>query len=299
MAGRHRSTAAARSLGFALSIGLLVPLLAPVPAFGASANVTVHSDGAVAVGLSATIPNGSAVREAMDGNFTAIVGLITSNASQRSSLLNSIATAEGAPFIGALFGNRDGIVEPSEVGLFQSLLVQEAQFLPSGGLSGGSFLSFTLDGARAGSTRLAGIAFGNATGSVGSTADIPVATDLAYSFPYSGGSHALALTTNLTPTAVPLTLLTGAIDLGIVTPAGTSVTATSGFDQVRIANDALGWGTSSASGTFTPSTSGTLSVSFGAAFPVGDVAIAVPIVAAAGLLAFLFFRRRRRLRAAA
>ncbi|MCI4340704.1 MAG: hypothetical protein L3J73_05515, partial [Thermoplasmata archaeon] len=163
---------------------------------------------------------------------------------------------------------------------------------------GVSFVSYTLAGARAVSTRLTGFSFTNGPVSVASSDPIVVATTLAYSFPYSGAGHELALTTNLTPTAIPITLLTGSIDVHITTPSRTAVTSTSGFDSVTVSNDAWGWGAPSLSGTFTPTTSGRLSVAFGSAFPTGDLLIAAPIVALGALAAGFYLRRRRRRRAA-
>ena len=290
--GRPRCRATFGALATAL-VGLL---LVPGAALGASANVTVGSDGSVSIDLSGSIANGSAVRAAIDGNFTALVVAITSNSSQQTSILDSIATAESNLFLGSYFGNRDGTAVASEVDRFQQLLVLEAQLVPTGSLSGGSFLAFTLDGARATSTRLAGITFTNATGPVAAVGPIGVVASLAYSFPYSGSQHVLALTTNLTPTAVPLTLFTGSVGLSVTTPAGTSVTSTAGLDTVHVSNDAFGWGTSSISGSFTPTTTGVLSIAFGAAFPVGDLLIATPIVAVGALAAGLYLRRRRRRR---
>jgi len=278
---------------------LLVLALAPSAARAASASVTIGTNGSVELVLSATIPNGSALREAMDGNFTPIVEAITTNATERANILAQIGTAESTPFVGSLFGNRDGVVEPSEVASFESLLQYETQLLPTGSISGGAFLAFTLDGARATATHISGVTFSNATGPADSTGPLGVSTQLTYAFAYGGSTHELALTTNISTGGFPLALITGSVDLSVATPAGTSVTGTSGFDQATISNDPLGWGTSSVSGSFTPTTSGSLSVSFGPAFPTGDVIIVVPIVAVAAVAGALLYRRRKRRLAAA
>lgn len=298
MAGRTRPARPWAALPASLGIVLLLLVVVPAAARAASAGVTVSSSGSVAVDLTASIPNGSVIREAMDGNFTPIVDAISSNASQRASILAQIASAESTPLLGSLFGNRDGFVEPGEVSSFESLLSYEAQLLPTGGISGGSLLAFTLDGARATSTKIGGVTFSNATGPADSTTPVGVTTQLTYSFPSSGSSHTIALTTNLTATPFPIALFTGNVGLTLVTPAGTSITGTTGFLEATITNDPLGWGTSSVSGSFAPTTTGALSVSFGTAFPTGDVAIAVPIVAAVAIVCVLLYRRRARRRAA-
>jgi hypothetical protein len=298
MPGRRRPDRLARTLPALGAACLLLVLLTPTVR-AASANVTIGPSGSVDLSLSASIPNGSAVREAMDGNFTPIVEAITPNATEQATILRDIASAESTPILGSLFGNRDGTVEPNEVASFESLLQYEAQLLPTGSISGGSLLAFTLDGGRATSTQISGIAFSNATGPSDSTAPIGVTTRLNYTFAESGSSHTLALTANLSTGGFPVALLTGTVDLTVTTPAGTSITGTEGFSQSTTSNDPLGWGTSSVSGSFAPTTSGSLSVSFGPAFPTGDLAIAAPFIAFAALLAVLLLVRRRRRKAAA
>jgi hypothetical protein len=297
MAGRRRAACAGSPALPALGIGLLLLLVLPTAAEAASAGVTVSSSGVVVVGLIASIPNGSIVREAMDGNFSPIVSAITSNTTEQANILAEISTAESTPVISSLFGNRDGFVEPGEVTSFESLLSYEAQLLPTGGISGGALLSFTLDGAAATSTKITGITFSNATGPADSTAPVGVSTQITYAFPYGGSTHTLSLSTDVPTTPFPLALLTGSVGLSVTTPAGTSVTGTSGFSQAAISNDPLGWGTSSVSGSFTPTTTGPLSVSFDTAFPTGDLLIVAPIVAAAAIASVLLYRRRARRRA--
>jgi len=289
---RRPRSAPASAAGFAAALVLL--LLLPAGGRASSAAVAIGSDGSVVVDLSTEILNGATIREAMDGNFTPIVDAITSNATQRAEILAEIAAAESTPVLGALFGNRDGIVEPIEVTNFESLLQYEAQLLPLGGISGGSLLAFTLDGARSTSTKISDIVFTNATGPADSTAPLGVTTAVTDTFPSSGTSHTLALTTNVSVGAFPITLLTGTIGLSVVTPAGTSITGTAGFAQVSIANNPWGWGTSSLSGSFEPTTSGVLSVSYGPSFPTGDLLVlGVPIVAAVVAVAAVLLHRRR------
>jgi hypothetical protein len=298
MPGRRRPPAQGARALVALGLAVLVLAVLPPLARATSASVTLGSSGSVDVEISASIPNGLVIREAMDGNFTPIVDAITTNSSQRSSILAEIASAESTPFLGSLFGNRDGTVEASEVTSFESLLGYEAELLPTGSISGGSLLAFTLDGARATSTKITTITFSNATGPAGSTGPMGVSTGLAYTFPASGSTHTLALTANVSGTPFPIALLTGAVNLAVVTPAGTSITGTQGFAQVATSNDPLGWGTSSVSGSYEPSTLGVLSVSYGPAFPTGDVLIVVPPIVAIAVVGLLLYRRRKK-RAAA
>jgi hypothetical protein len=298
MPGRRRPPAPGAHVLAAVGLAVLLLAFLPSLARATSASVTVGSSGSVDVNLSATIPDGLVIREAMDGNFTPIVDAITTNASQRASILAEISSAESTPFLGSLFGNRDGTVEASEVTSFESLLGYEAQLLPTGSISGGSLLAFTLDGARATSTKITAITFSNATGPADSTGPMGVSTGIDYVFPSSGSTHTLALTANVSGTPFPIALLTGTVQLTVVTPAGTSITGTQGFAQVTTSNDPLGWGTSSVSGSYEPSTQGVLSVSYGPAFPTGDLLIVVPPVVAIALVGFLLYRRRKK-RAAA
>jgi len=269
-------------------------LLLPPSATAASAGLTLASDGSLRVDLTASIPNGSALRAAVDGNFTLLVDLIVANQSQRATILQQIQSAESTPILSAFFGNRDGTVEGSEVTQFEDLLEQEAQLLPSGAIAGTSALGLTLDDRRPDASHLDGVAFANATGPVASATAVPVTTSLSYGFPYEGASHRLALTLNLSPVAVPLGLFTGAVDLSFRTPSGTTITGTAGFDTVRISNDVLGWGSASVGGSFTPATQKVVAVSFGASTPWGDVLLVVPVAAALGSVVFLLYRRRRR-----
>ena len=290
-----RTTAGSRAtVAAAFTSFLLLVVLVPAGARAASGQVTVGSDGTVTVAISASVPDGSVLRLAMDGNFTPIVDALTTNASQRASLLAQIAVAESTPFLGSLFGNQDGTVSPGEVSSFENLLAQEAQLLPTSGFSGGSFLSFTLDGNRATSTRVGGITFQNATGPADSTSPVGVTTTITDSFAYQGSNHVLAFTANVSTGGLPISLLTGEVGLTVTTPTATAVTGTEGFDQRTISNDPFGWGAGSVSGTFLPTTTGTLSVSFDAAFPTGDLLVALPFVVAGLVGAALLYRRRRR-----
>ncbi|HEY6239176.1 MAG TPA: hypothetical protein VIZ68_08335 [Thermoplasmata archaeon] len=282
-----------------VALGLAVTLLALAPvASAASAGISLSSSGTLTVDLSASVANGSAVRSAVDGNFTPLVDSVISNASQRSTILQQIQVAESTPILGALFGNRDGTVTSAEVTQFENLLQEEAQLLPQGAISGTAAVGITLDDHGPASSRLAGVAFEDATGAVGSTAPMSVSTVLSYEYPYSGSSHRLALIVNLTPVTLPLGALTGAIGFSFSTPSAVSVTGTTGFDHVSVSNDALGWGAASVSGSFTPSSEVAVSVSFQNSVPWGDLLLVIPLVVAIGVVGFLLYRRRRRRRAA-
>jgi hypothetical protein len=280
-----------------LTIALLVAaslLALPPAASAASAGLSLSGSGTLSLDLTASIPNGSALRAALDGDFEPLVDAIVTNESQRSTILQQIEVAESTPIIGSLFGNRDGTVEPTEVTQFETLLQEEAQLLPAGTISGTAAVGLTLDGHGPDSSRLAGVGFSDATGPVASTLPVPVTTSLSYGFPYTGSSHRLALTLNLTPTTVPLGVFTGAVGISFTTPTGMTITGTAGFDQVTVTNDALGWGAASLAGSFTPATQQVLAVSFGSSTPWGYVLLIAPIAAAVGVGGYLLVRRRRR-----
>ncbi len=284
-------------VGLLLVLAVAAVLLLPAPAAAASAQLAVDGSGDLSVSLTGEISNGSALRSAMDGEFGPLLSLLVTNASQRASLLAQINASESSPLLGLLFGNRDGTVSGTEVTTFESLLEQESQLLPSGTLTGSSTFGLELDGQGPTTARLTTISFLGATGPDTSSAPINVTTSLAYRFPYAGTSHTLAFQINLTSASLPLGVLTGPLNLSVSLPAGTSVRSTSGFASETTSNDPLGWGPASVVGTFLPSSQSTLTVSYGPAFPTGDVLVVAPVVVAAGLAAFLLLRRRRRRRA--
>jgi hypothetical protein len=266
------------------------------PASASAASVVLSFDGAghLSAQLQVTAQNGSALREAMDGSFGPLVDLISTNASQRASILAQISAAESTPFVSAYFGNRDGTVSASEVSLFETLLQQESQLLPSSSFTSSPALAVTLDGAAPTSITLTGVSFQDATGPADSTAPVIVAPSVALDFPFSGSSHVLALSANITAVGFTLSPVLGNVNLTLSLPNGQAVTQSAGFSNAQIQNDLLGWGPSSFSGTYAPSTHGEISVSFGAAFPAGDVLV-VALAAAVGIvLALLWLRRRRR-----
>jgi len=261
--------------------------------------VTLGANGSVALALSTTVDNGSALRYAIDGNFTPFIEALPINASAKATILSDLAGLEGSVLTASLFGNRDGSVESYEVNQFETLIQDESQFLPAGTLTASGGVYLHLDGHAATSATLGSVVFTNATGVDVSTAPIGVTTNLDYTFAAGSGSHTVSFGTNLTSGNVNLGLLVGAVGVTLSTPAGTSITSTSGFGSVSVANDPLGWGASSLSGSYTPGTSSSVSATYGPAFPAGDViVVGVPIAAAAALVGFLLWRRRRRRRAA-
>ncbi|MCI4344705.1 MAG: hypothetical protein L3J87_03675, partial [Thermoplasmata archaeon] len=94
-------------------------------------SVTYVSSTQLGVSLSLSDGNGSALRYAIDGNFTPFVEGLPVNASTRSSILNTLNQTENSPFLAGFFGNRDGHVDAGEVTQFSALLKQEARLLPS------------------------------------------------------------------------------------------------------------------------------------------------------------------------
>ena len=145
---------------------LLTGALAAPPALGASGDlsVTIARDGGASVALTLVDANGSALRYAMDGNFTPLVDLLPVSASQQASYLAAVELAESSPLSSSYFGNHDGQVASGEVALFESLVLNEATLLPTGSVVGASTVVLNLNGVAATAGRLAQVAFLGATG---------------------------------------------------------------------------------------------------------------------------------------
>lgn len=258
-----------------------------------SAGLTVGSDGTVAVALSFVDPNGSAIRYAMDGNFTLLVDALPGNASSHASILAAIKSAESTIGIGQLFGDGAGSVSPAEVAMFENLLRYEAGTIPSAVLTGGGILQMSLDGNAPGSSRFDGVTFDGAVGADSSPAPITITSSSTLQFPTSGDSGTLGIAWNLTVSggfAIP----GPNVSVSVSTPAGTTITSSTGFQDGSVHNDALGYGAPTASGTLGISPTGTARVAFQPAFPLGDVLLGVSIAALVGAAAFLLWRRRRK-----
>jgi hypothetical protein len=273
----------------------VVALLWITPLAAASspaAQLTVGTDGSVGVALSVVDPNGSALRCAMDGNFTPLVDLIPGNASSHAHILAEIETAESSPFLAGLFGNHDGTVEASEVGLFETLLRDEAGTIPSAALTGDGILNLTLNGAAPGSAAFEGVSFAGAVGPDTSTAPITVTSSTTDSFLPEGTTGTLGIAWNLTLGDGLLAVAVPNVSLSVSTPAGTTIASTSGLVGASVSNDPLGYGAPSASGEIGTTLTGSASVAFHPAFPLGDVLIGVGVAAVVAAAAFLLWRRR-------
>ena len=277
---------------------LLTGALATPAALGASGDlsVTVASDGGTSVALSMVDANGSALRYAMDGNFTPLVDLLPVSASQKASYLAEVELAESSPLSSSYFGNHDGQVASGEVTLFESLVLNEATLLPSGSVVGASTVVLALNGVPATSGRLAQVAFLGATGPDASAAPITVVTTLAYDLPYGSGEQNLSFRVAL-PTAFAGLGTSGTVpevNVTIVTPTATAIASVSGLTGAALSNDVWGWGSATATGRYAPLSNGTVTVLFHPSFPVGDVALGAAAAASVGAVAFLVLRRHRR-----
>lgn len=270
---------------------VVVGLAALAPgAAGAGVGVSVAGSGLVSSEVAFTDPNGSALRYAIDGNFTAFVQTLPVNATTRAALLLVLETN---PYVQLYSGNHDGTVEANEVGLFEQLIVAEAKLLPSATLTAG--FTSTLDGAPPSSTTLVSLTLDNATGPDSSAAPITITAQASEQFAYSGTQHTLSFSLNATASLAGPVL--PSLQVTVTTPAGTAITSTTGLANASTANDPLGWGSARTSGDYQPSTQSRATVQFSNAFPLGTVlAVAVPLGVAA-LVAGLLVRRRRRRRA--
>jgi hypothetical protein len=283
----------------ALLLGLVLTVPAAARATGLATGLVIGSDGTVSIAVTVVDPNGSALRYAMDGNFSPIVDGLTTNTTQRTTILAEITTAERTPILDSFFGNRDGSVTDAEAALFSSLVRQELSAIPVSSLSGSSSVAFRLDGAAPTSVVLSSLTFLNASGPDASPAPITIQTTGVDTFPYGSGAHQLQLTLNTTPTNVNVSLLTGDVAVTITTPAATTITSTHGFASASVTNDPWGWGAASLHGTVAPASNAQVGVNFGPSFPTGDVVIAAVVGAALASAVVLLWRRARRRRATA
>jgi hypothetical protein len=263
-------------------------------AAGPSAHLGVGTDGSVGIDLSIVDPNGSALRYAMDGNFSPLIAAIPGNASSHASILAQVELAESSPFLAGLFGNHDGTVEPSEVGLFEGLLRDEAGSIPSAALTGGGILNLTLNGQAPGSASFDGVTFSGAPGPDTSSAPITVTSSTTDAFLPEGTSGTLGLAWNLTAGGGLIAAAIPNVTLTVTTPAGTAITSTTGIQGASVSNDLLGYGSATASGVIGTSPVGTASIGFHPAFPLGDVLLGVGIAAVVAAVGFLLWRRRAR-----
>ncbi|MCI4350264.1 MAG: hypothetical protein L3K15_01950 [Thermoplasmata archaeon] len=303
----RRRVRARRSLSLAVLAVLLAEGIpwsagtAVATAGSASASVTIQYLGPyqlnVALGL--TDANGSALRSAIDGNFTPFVDTLPINSSTRSSILAMINTSEQNPFLAGFFGNRDGRVEAGEVTQFESLLANGLKLVPSSSFLNPTFVRVSLDGANPTSSLVGAFGFPGAVGADSSAAPLEIEVNVTDGFASatSGSAHTIGLGWSA-PAGLGL-IVNPTIQFTAQTPAATAIKGTTGLTGVSVRNDIWGWGTSSASGTFDPATSGNVTVSFENAFPVGDLLIATAVVApilAVGVVWVI--RRYRRARAA-
>ncbi len=282
----------ARAIAAALLVVCLAAPGAAVPA--GHVNLALSASGALGVTVVYTDPNGSALRYAMDGNFSPLLDVLITNTSQRATTLAQIETAESTPIIGGFFGNRDGVVVASEVTLFESLIQQQVKLLPPNSLTGGGGVELTMDGSPPTSAHLLSVSFANATGPDNSTQPILITTDLAYQFDYGSGSHLLALTFNNSSTGLSPGGPAASVVVSLTTPNATAVTGSRGFTTTSTSNDPWGLGPAQFTGAYSAAPGQGASISFGPSFPTAYAVILIAIAAAAVASALLWRRRRRR-----
>jgi hypothetical protein len=265
-------------------------------AVAASADVlsaSLDSEGHLSLNATVVVANGSALRYAMDGNFTPLVNSMPVNGSTRASILTRIQAAEANPLFAPYFGNRDGTVDPVEVSLFAYLVEQGAKLVPTGVLSVTSAFGVRLDGNGPSSATLESVAFQGAPGPDGSAAPIVIQSGASFVFSYSSGSHTLSVVWSTVTAASSSSL--GTVSVTFRTPVGEAVTHTSGLASASVDNDPFGWGSATVAGSASLLTPGNVTVAFAPAFPLGYVLIGVA-VAAIAIAGVVVLRRRRRTR---
>ena len=256
--------------------------------------LTLESDGTVSTGLNFVVANGSALRYAMDGNFTPLVDLLPESNASKASLLSVITAMENDPLTAGLFGDRDGKVNSLDVSRFQSLITTESKYIPTSTITG--VLNVTMDGTGPLSDQLQGILFTDAIGPDNSSAPMGVTATLAVVFAWSGvGSpHTFAVAWNLPSLLGNLSVPVTAVNLSFATPPAITITSVTGLNESHVSNDPFGWGAASASGQYIPFPGHSIVIKFGPSFPTGDVLIIGAVVAAAGVgVGLLLWRRRR------
>jgi hypothetical protein len=292
--GRPRVTAL---LASALAAVLLLLPAAAVAQPGASpVSLVLNPNGTLLANLTVEIPNGTLLRYAIDGNFSPLLDALPLSAANRSHYESEIALLEDNPFTAGDFGNRDGTVSAGEVAEFTRLVVQESAYLPSSALTGALVFSMTLDGQSPSAATLEDLYLSGAVGPDSSTAPIDASVGTQYSFSLSGSSHTLRFSWTLPPLLFSSFL---DFDFTFLTPAGDSITGSSGFGSTSVHNDLLGFAPGKFTGELTPSGNGSASVEFGSAFPLGILLIVAVVVGAGALGVLLLLLRARRRRAAA
>jgi hypothetical protein len=296
MASRPGAILPAIAVGTILAAVLLLgtPLASGLPVLPTSAGVdlTLATNGTLTIEVTSEVPNGSALRYAMDGNFTPLLGVLRVNASESATIVRTITGLESSPFTASLFGNRNGEVSAYEVTTFESLISRESTLVPKGLLGGTGGVPSTLDGAAPISESVGSVLFTGGPGPDNSTAPVGVQVQSTDSFDYSGSTHTLTLGAPSLPYGLPGSF---GLNLSFTTPPGETITGVTGTTTDHVANDPLGWGAASMSGTLEAATNSSVTVEFQNATPVGTIAIIVGSVALGGVAAGgLLWRRRRR-----
>lgn len=288
--------------GATLAVALLffLPSMALATSPGVpAASLALNGSGTLSVTLTVVDPNGSALRSAIDGNFTPLVDALPVNASDRTKILAEIQTFEATSYGRLFFGSHQGYVTPAEVALFESLLVSTTSSpFPSLSVGVAGAIAVTLDGALPTFAQLQSIDLEGAPGPDASPAPITIVAGWIDTFPEAGSVHTLTLTTNLSAAGLPLVTLGPVLALSFSTPAGMRIDHTSGLEAASVANDLLGWSPSSVAGTFAPAVDPTATIVFGHAFPLGYVLVGAGVLAAGFAAGVVVLRRQRAKRAA-
>lgn len=293
---RGRSLLAASAMGTVVLLLLGWPAAAVGPPGPSPVSFILSPNGSLLANLTVEVPNGSLLRYAIDGNFTPLLDALPISASNRSNYEAQIAFLENNPFTAGDFGTNSGTVSAGEVGVFDRLVLQESAYLPSGALTGGLVFAMTLDGQKPTSASLQAFYALDALGPDASTAPLNVSVTTQYAFPISGSAHTLGFSWTLPPLLLSAYL---DFDVTFLTPAGDTITGSTGFGSTAVHNDLFGFAPGRFTGTLSPSGNGSASVAFGPAFPLGTILIVAVVVGAGALgLLLLALRGRRRRRAA-
>ncbi|HEV8049534.1 MAG TPA: hypothetical protein VGP88_02965, partial [Thermoplasmata archaeon] len=138
-----------------------------------------------------------------------------------------------------------------------------------------------------------GVTFNGAVGPDTSAAPITVVSSSTLQFPSSGPSGSLGIAWNLT-VSNGLAIPGPNVSVSVSTPAGTTITSATGFQNGSVRNDPLGYGAPTATGNLGTSPTGSARVAFQPSFPTGDVLIVAGVAGVVAVGTFLLWRRKRK-----
>ena len=139
--------------------------------------------GDLIVYTSGKIQNGSAVRYAMDGNFSVLIESSNLSPEQKVLLYNYTSLLKTDPRFKMLLGNEDGVVTEQEIENFENLIKEGSKISSSQMYFFSEYLfTITIDNREPFDMKIMNIDFGGAQGPVNSTKSITTELYVIYNF---------------------------------------------------------------------------------------------------------------------